>query len=274
MPASAAPQRPERSLFYIDWDLLLQGDPADAVQDFGRWCGGPRCGMTDCCGGAPCAACAADAEALAEQAGAACLAQCPPRDEVDTLCMRCACAAARAGAHSCHLRFACPDARFSPMPRGRHDFCVSAQLHRLGGWGNCSYSPPGGLVRVPANECSCDKALYEGVVALGGRQGFKGNLLAWLSASWGRCLELDASGTPARCLPFRGVVAPRLPPPPPEHVAAAAGIAVGALLPLAALMALRSCRRRRAAAALRATPDVATVELLPTRIGTHSAAAA
>jgi hypothetical protein len=211
-----------RSLsYYLNIGALGRGNAAEAVQNYGRWCGGPNCGMLNCCDGKACAACMADSDAMADTGSARCLAECPPVDEVDTLCMR-------------------------------HDFCVSAQLMRLGGFGNCSYRVPGGFsAPVPANECACDAALYRGVLALGGRDGFKGNLLAWLSSSWGRCLDTDADGQPAGCLPFHGNVAPlvRAPGDPgaaSTRLAAGLGVTFGALLPLATFLAVRACRRRRA----------------------------
>ena len=207
-----------RALYYINWPALFEGDPTEALQAYGHWCGGPECGMTNCCDGGPCTACVADAEELLPEGGAACLAECPPRDAVDALCMR-------------------------------HDFCVSAMLHRLGGWSNCSYHTPGGLVTVPANECSCDKALYDGVAALGGDNGFKGNLLTWLGSSWGRCLETDAAHVPGACVPFRGAVSPPLvhaPRSDHQRLAAGLGAATGALLPLGVWAAASLCRRSRA----------------------------
>jgi hypothetical protein len=158
--------------------------------------------------------------------GAACLAACPPADAVDALC-------------------------------AAHDFCVYAQLQRLRGWGNCSYAPPGGgkLARVPANQCTCDAALYRGITALGGSDGFKGNLLLWLRASWGRCLDVDAAGNAAGCLRFRDAVSPEAalarpvaaPSSGGRRAAAAAGVAAGVAAPL--LLLLRARRGGAAAAA-------------------------
>ena len=212
--------------WFLDFHLLLQGDPGDAVQEYGRWCGAPRCGMTDCCQGAPCPACVVDADALAVTAGPECLRECPPVDEVDALCMR-------------------------------HDFCVSAQLHRYNGsFGNCSYSAAAGLT-VPANECVCDRALYHGVRALGGLDGFKSNLLTWLTSSWGHCLETDKEHRPGACVPFRvavspgvydtegvrvhGLTATRM---PGQRLSAALGAATGFALPLVVWFTLRQPMRR------------------------------
>ena len=214
--AAAALTPHGRELYVINWAALLTGDPSEAVQSYGRWCGGPECGMINCCGGKPCAACETDAEALAETAGEACLAACPPVDEVDTLCMK-------------------------------HDFCVSSQLTRMNGWSNCTYTLAGEFV-VPANLCSCDAALYSSVVELGGRDGFKGNLLTWLGSSWGKCLQVDANGT-QQCLPFRGAVAPQLHRPgeagdPETRLMAALGALAGVALPFA-LFAMHKRRRAR-----------------------------
>ena len=218
--AAAALTPHGRELYVINWAALLTGDPSEAVQSYGHWCGGPECGMINCCGGKPCAPCEKDAEALAETAGEACLAACPPVDEIDALCMR-------------------------------HDFCVSSQLTRMSGWSNCTYTLAGEFV-VPANLCSCDAALYASVVELGGRDGFKGNLLTWLGSSWGKCLDVSANGT-QQCLPFRGAVAPRLHKPgeagdPETRFMAALGALVGVALPFA-LFAAHKRRRARPAVA-------------------------
>jgi hypothetical protein len=210
---------PRRSLhWHVDWSLLLQGDPGDALQEYGRWCGSPKCGMLDCCGGQPCAACVNDAAQLARTASEDCLAECPPVDDVDRLCML-------------------------------HDFCVSAQIHRYNGsFGNCTYVV--GQVKVPANECSCDQALYHGVRLLGGGpgDGFKGNLLSWLTSSWGHCLKTDAEHNMGACVPFRTAVSPGVysssgerlhglttfSRSPGQRASAALGAATGMLLPLLA----------------------------------------
>ena len=204
-----------RELYVINWAALLTSDPSEAVQSYGRWCGGPECGMINCCGGKPCTSCEADAEAFADEGSAECLADCPPVDAVDRLCMR-------------------------------HDFCVSAQLARMGGWSNCSYTLAGEFV-VPANQCSCDAALYAAVAALGGHDGFKGNLLTWLSSSWGKCLEVDAAGAAASCVLFRGRVAPLLHKPgdagdPETRLVAVLGAVAGVALPFI-LFAARYRRR-------------------------------
>jgi hypothetical protein len=47
----------------------------------GKWCGAGRGGFHDCCAGAACKECSA-----AEGATAACLAACPPADDVDAAC--------------------------------------------------------------------------------------------------------------------------------------------------------------------------------------------
>ena len=134
----------------------------------------------------------------------------------------------------------------------RHDFCVSAQLHRYNGsFGNCSYSAAAGLT-VPANECVCDRALYHGVRALGGLDGFKSNLLTWLTSSWGHCLETDKEHHPGACVPFRvavspgvydtegvrvhGLTATRM---PGQRLSAALGAATGFALPLVVWFTLR-----------------------------------
>jgi hypothetical protein len=218
-----------RELYAINWAALLTSDPSEAVQSYGRWCGGPECGMINCCGGKPCAACEADAETFAEEGGAACLAECPPVDEIDALCMR-------------------------------HDFCVSAQLARMGGWSNCTYYIAGEFA-VPANQCSCDAALYAAVAALGGRDGFKGNLLTWLSSSWGKCLDVDADGNVAGCLPFRGAVAPQLHKPgeagdPETRLVAVLGAVAGVALPFALFAAHRRRGARPSDGPLLAAPSV------------------
>ena len=217
--AAAALTPQGRALYVINWAALLTSDPSEAVQSYGRWCGGPECGMLNCCDGKPCAACQADAEALASEGGAACLAACPPVDAVDALCMR-------------------------------HDFCVSAQLARMGGWSICSYTLAGEF-EIPANECRCDAALYRAVSELGGRDGFKGNLLTWLGSSWGKCLDVDAAGNAAGCLPFRGTVAPQLHRPgdagdPETRLVAVLGAVTGVALPFALFAALRRRRARPA----------------------------
>lgn len=231
LSARAAALTPHgRELYAINWAALLTSDPSEAVQSYGHWCGGPECGMINCCGGKPCAACEADAEALADEGSEACLAACPPIDAIDVLCMR-------------------------------HDFCVSAQLTRMGGWSNCSYTLAGGLVEVPANQCTCDAALYASVAALGGRDGFKGNLLTWLSSAWGRCLEVDAEGHAAGCLPFRGAVAPLLHKPgdagdPETRLVAVLGVVAGVALPFALFAAHRRRRATPSDGALLAAPSV------------------
>ena len=219
--AAAALTPHVRELYVINWAALLTGDPSEAVQSYGHWCGGPECGMLNCCGGKPCPACEEDAAALAETAGEACLAACPPIDEIDALCMR-------------------------------HDFCVSSQLTRMNGWSNCSYLVAGEFA-VPANLCSCDAALYAAVVELGGRNGFKGNLLTWLGSSWGKCLAVDANGDAAGCLPFRGTVAPQLHKPgdagdPETRLVAVLGALAGVALPFALFAAHRRRRARPAGA--------------------------
>jgi hypothetical protein len=173
----------------------------------------------------------AESNPVAHLPGAACLSACPPFDDVDALC-------------------------------AAHDFCVYAQLRRLNGWSNCTYTTAGGLATVPANECACDIALYGNVTALGGTNGFKGNLLLWLSSAWGKCMQVDANGNPAACVPFRGtVVPPGTQPMGPgdgaRSLAAGLGASAGALVPLVLVL----CWWRRAGAE-RATKGARTGEAL------------
>lgn len=138
--------RDRLELFSFSWDAVGQG--LNPVETHGRWCGGKNSGLRNCCAGSACAACTAAADQW-QYPDNACTAACPPVDAVDTLCMN-------------------------------HDFCISAQQYRTGSITTCKYSPPGFLSYfispITANYCPCDKAVYDGVVALGGSDGFKGNL--------------------------------------------------------------------------------------------------
>lgn len=182
-----------RELFYFNWGSVLQGDYAGAVQNYGKWCGARNSGLSNCCNGGACSACTAAADQW-QYPDSYCKAQCPPVDAVDALCMN-------------------------------HDFCITQQQYRTGSITSCTYNPTW-FTTIPANYCACDKALYDGVVALGGNDGFKANLKAWLSSSWGKCFKLGSTGW--TCVPFLGNVAPapappprspppRYPPPPPPR---------------------------------------------------------
>ena len=146
------------------------GSISAGATTYGNWCGGPHGGLNDCCGGRPCSACQSALQATG-QPSAACMQQCPTKDNVDNLCMI-------------------------------HDFCC-VRLSS-GNIGSCSYSPLGVGSSVGANNCACDQALYNGVVGIGGTDGFKANLKTWLTSSWAKCFKTS----PFACVPVLGTVSP------------------------------------------------------------------
>lgn len=237
-------------LLQLNVQAMTQGDPSGLLQNHGNWCGARNSGMFNCCAGAACAPCAADADALLPTAGGACLAACPPVDALDVQCMW-------------------------------HDFCCSAMQHAARfAPSNCTYTIPGASgLSVTANDCACDAGLYQRLVALAEAPssnvtgGFADNLFLWLTSSWGKC---SVSGNVSGCVPFRGAVSPADGGAPAAAIqrkllAAAGGVGgVAAVLLLLLCVAAAACvsrkrRRMRAAAAAAQHQSPEAVVVVTTR---------